>query len=179
MSPFDATGGPPDAYLPGGEHVLRPASDPTGELVRRVPVHRKGWRGRTHCPDALRRTGPPDHYPECAICKLATEYDDWRLRVEEVALMYGHLYMTEQLSRFWKPGQTSVVVMRAKLAETIRAHLAVWLETQPEPVWAMLIPSVPGPALRLRVTQRPQWSLSVALTERHSPPSPWATGTDH
>ena len=170
VSPVDATGGPPDAYLPGGEHVLRPVLDPNGELVRHLLVHRKGWKRRTLCPDELRRTEPSGHYPACAICQLAPAYDDGRMRVEEVTLMYGHLYTTEQLSPFWKPHQTYLVVMWTELAESIRAHLTLWLGTQPEPVCAMLNPYAPGPALRLRVTQRPQRSVSVALTaETFSP----------
>ena len=43
MSPSYAAGGPPDVYLPGGEHVVRPVLDSTGELFRHLKVHRTGW----------------------------------------------------------------------------------------------------------------------------------------
>ena len=97
--------------------------------------------------------------------------------MEEMTLLYGHLYTTQQPSPFWKPGQTYVLVMKTTLAETIRAHLDTWLETQPEAVCAMLNPHVPGPALALSVTQRPQWSLTLSSRQKRFPPSFWGTGT--
>ncbi len=151
--------------------MVRPVLDATGELLRHLRVHRnregKRW---THCPNAMQQYGPPGDYPCCEICALATQRNDWRLRMEEVTLMYGHLYRTRQQSPFWKPGQTYLLLMRTTLAETIRAHLETWLETQPEAVCAMLQPHVPGPALALSVTRQPQWSLTLSLTDRNVSP---------
>ena len=169
--PFSPAGGLPYAWLSGGEYVLRPVLDATGELLRHLRGHynREGKRW-THCPNAMQQSGPPGDYPRCEICALAKQRNDWRLRMEEVTLMYGHLYRTRQQSSFWKPGQTYLLLMRTTLAETIRAHLETWLETQPEAVYAMLQPHVPGPALALSVTRRPQWSLTLSLTARNVSP---------
>jgi hypothetical protein len=144
--------------------------DPTGALMRHATVHTRGWQWRTLCPDALRRTDPSGHYPACAICQCATEREDWRMRVQEMTLLYGHLYTTAQPSPFWQPEQTYLVVMRTQFAEMIQAWLSTWLWTEPEPVCALLNPYSPGPALRLRVAQPQQELPSVELTaETFSP----------
>jgi hypothetical protein len=157
-------GGPSMAFLPIGEHVFRPVLDATGALVRPLWLHRHGGKLRTHCPDALQEKGPPGDYPDCAICALETQRKDWRLRMEKMALMYGHVYRTRHQSPFWQPGQTYVLVLKAAVFETMRAQLDIWMETQLETIGAMLQPHVPGPALTLSVTRQPQWSLALALT---------------
>ena len=90
--------------------------------------------------------------------------------MEELTLLFGHLYTTQQPSEYWKPGQTYGIAMKTPLAKTLLGHLETWLRTQPEAMEAMFTPHGAGPALQLSVTQRPRWSLTLSLTAATYPP---------
>ena len=102
------------AFTPDGEHGIRVVGDPNGKLYRLLDTHQYK-KYRCYCPEFFRERDPNGDYPSCAICTVATQRGDWRLRREALVLVYGALYRTSHTSPYWQPGKTYLMIAPAAL----------------------------------------------------------------
>jgi hypothetical protein len=150
--------GPPVGFPPQGQHVIRWFVDPEGEYRREVKVHHVGSRLRTHCPDFLRSQHPQADYPTCAICRLARQRHAWKLEAKFIYMHYGLLLETDNVQKYWQPGQSYVIAGRLPLKRALDGLVQILLDKKTEAVEALFNPHIPGYATRVSVRQGTQGS---------------------
>jgi hypothetical protein len=140
------------AFLPIGTHKLRIFYDPTGEMYRSVVTHKIG-KIHTLCPDWLREQGHSG-VPECRICELAREIDDWKLSPSRrfYTLIYAHLYETNNPSEWWQPNHSYVVVGKNRMKTTINSLLKTFASSSPDYILDMVNPNRSGGITTVEVT---------------------------
>jgi hypothetical protein len=162
----------PLGFVRDGRFTLRPIWHPDSDVLRRIDIHRCE-RHRTHCPDLVRSTDPDRDYPQCELCQLAGQRDEWQLRRRAQILVYAYLYQAQPACAYWKPGRPFLAIGDLRFGYTYCTMLEALLRTAPEVALDMVNPFVPGPGMTLEVHKGPQGCLSMSpLTAAYLPPVP-------
>jgi hypothetical protein len=180
--PLVTEGKIPIAFIRPGKFTLRPIWHPDSDVMRRIDTHR-AERNRTHCPDLVRSTDPDGDYPQCELCQLAVQRDEWQLERRAQILIYAYLYQAQPACTYWKPGRPLVVIGPPRFGHAYCTMLESLLMTEPQVALDMVNPFVPGPGVTFEVHKGRMGRISMSpLTAEYLPPVPlgdWYQPLEH
>lgn len=160
------------AYMPEGTHKIRWFFDPEGEIKRLAVIHMQSGK-RCLCPQWLidhgipiigEKDGKPTEsfdYPECEICDLSGELDEWRIGQRWTNIAYGYLFHTNVPSDYWQPGNAYAILGNNKMGNAIINSLEALVEDSEEWLMQMLNPQIAGGLTTVQYVKGSQGSCSI------------------